>query len=66
MIGERIKSVRTAKGMSQYELSAKCGISRFTLGKIENGKVPNMSVYTLVQIADALEVSADYLLCREC
>ena len=38
-IGERIKEIRTSKGMTQKEMSDKLGIPQSTLSKYENGKL---------------------------
>lgn len=55
--GERVKQIRTAKGMSQDELAIKSGYtSRSTISKIEHGHadVPRSQI---VLIAQALGVS---------
>lgn len=55
--GERVKQIRTAKGMSQDELAIKSGYtSRSTISKIEHGRadVPRSQI---VLIAQALGVS---------
>lgn len=61
-IGTRIRRLRRVRGMSQTELSNKCGISRITISKIECGHTPNISTYTALALADALEVSVALLL----
>jgi transcriptional regulator with XRE-family HTH domain len=61
--GDRIKALRTERGFSQRALAQSSGISAATLSRYEN----NMRVYhweTLANIADGLEVSTDYILCR--
>lgn len=61
-LGERIKKLRNEKVLTQEELARKAGIPYATLMKIENGQVKNPTVGTLKKIADALEVTVDYLL----
>ena len=61
LVAQRICAVRKSKGMTQEELAAKAEISPTHMSVIERGvKTPNLD--TFVSIANALEVSADYLL----
>ena len=66
MVGQRIKTVRKALGMTQTELAKKAGINLMTLSKIENVELHEMKTGTLVKIAQALNVSTDFLLCGKC
>jgi len=53
-------SIRKAKGWSQTELATNSGVSREMIGKYERGEaVP--SINAAKKIADAFEVSLDYL-----
>lgn len=54
-IGDRIIALRKAKGWSQSDLARACHKDRQAIEKIENGKV-NVTVYTLWEIAQGLEV----------
>ena len=59
-IGEHIKNVRKERGLSQQELSDKCGFSNTTLSAYENGrKIPNL--ITIANIARQLNVSIERL-----
>ena len=58
---EKIKDVRTAKGMSQVELAEKSGVSRFTIIALENGSLTDTHFSTLLKLANALEVTIDNL-----
>ena len=60
-MGMRIRQVRKAKGWSQSELAAKCGISMSFLGHIERGS-RIMSMETFANICGALDAGADELL----
>ena len=60
-MGMRIRQVRKAKGWSQGELAAKCGISMSFLGHIERGS-RIMSMETFANICGALDAGADELL----
>lgn len=55
-----IAALRDKKGFSQTELAEKSGVSRVMIGKYERGEaIP--SIDAAKKIADALEVSLDYL-----
>ncbi len=59
-IGENIKSVRLAQGLSQQAVADLCGFSNTILSQYENGKkIPNL--VTTAKIAKALNVSIDRL-----
>ena len=59
--GERLKSARTSKHMSQQALADIIGKSLNTVGLYERG-LRQPSLETLCLLADTLEVSCDYLL----
>jgi transcriptional regulator with XRE-family HTH domain len=63
-LGERIKLVRMQKKMSQSELAKLAQVHQKNISKYENdGVVP--SALTIKGIAQALEVTTDYLLGAE-
>ncbi|GAC1541232.1 MAG: hypothetical protein NVS3B12_28680 [Acidimicrobiales bacterium] len=59
-IGERIKQLRTELGWSQAELGKKVGTDSQRISRYENGRL-NPSVAAVVRLAEALNVSVDYL-----
>lgn len=60
-IGHRIQAYREAAGMSQDGLAEALGLSTIYISTIERGvKTPSLEVF--VNIANALNVSADLLL----
>ena len=59
--GERITSIRKRKKISQSELGKKIGTSGDIIGKYERNEV-KPSIEVASKIADALEVSVDFLL----
>ncbi len=59
-IGQKIKTLRKDKSLSQEELALKCGISRVTLGKIERGEFGNTSVRTLDLILSSLGFEIEF------
>lgn len=63
MFSERLKIARKAKKMTQEQLAAVIMVERSSVGKYESANViPSPEV--LKRIADALDVSVDYLLER--
>jgi transcriptional regulator with XRE-family HTH domain len=64
VFGKILATLRKSKGLSQYELAEKLGLSRGQIGNYEQGKrQPDYD--TLQLIADFFNVSTDYLLGRE-
>ena len=62
-IGERIKEERERLELTQKELGRKIGVCREIMSQIENG-ARDIKTERLVRLADALGVTADYLLGR--
>jgi transcriptional regulator with XRE-family HTH domain len=61
-IGENIKKLRQAKGLSQDRLSKVADVSYNSIIKLETGGITNPTIETLQKISKALEVSVDDLL----
>ena len=61
LIGKRIRSIRLKREITQEALAEKVDIGTQHMNKIENGKSP-LSLTCLVNIANALETTADRLL----
>lgn len=60
-VGSRIKAARESKGLTQEQLAKIVSLSPMHVSVLERGyKTPKLE--TLVLIANALNVSADYLL----
>lgn len=60
-MGYSIKRLRQAKKMSQEELSARSGVSRATISKLETDIESIVTTDTLRKIAFALDVSVGEL-----
>lgn len=60
-IGQRIRKIRKAHGLSQEELAEKINISTTHMSHIETGNT-KLSLPVLVDIASALDVRTDDLL----
>ncbi|MBQ7307141.1 MAG: helix-turn-helix domain-containing protein [Clostridia bacterium] len=64
-LGEKIKFLRLQKNLSLRGLAIKCpNLTHTTISRIENGDI-NTSIDKVKEIANALNVSIDYLLNRE-
>lgn len=62
--GERLKEIRTKKGLSQKRLAAKLFVTRSTVARWENGsRLPDVKMIS--NLADILGVSVDTLLSAE-
>ncbi|MBH0160576.1 MULTISPECIES: helix-turn-helix domain-containing protein [Fictibacillus] len=61
VFGEKLKSVRKARGWSQEELAEKLFVSRQSVSKWENGQnYPSIEV--IIKLSDLFEVTIDELL----
>ncbi len=58
-MGDKIRSIRRARNMTQAELCEKSGVSRGTLIALERNQTKNVMLDTLFKLACALEVTVD-------
>ena len=65
MFGERLKALRTARGLTQEELCQELGIVRKTLSDYENGRRYPKSTQMISKICTIFEVSSDFLIGKE-
>lgn len=63
-LGERIKLLRKERGWSQGELAERIGSDARQISRYENGRI-TPSAEAIVKIAQAFDVSTDYLLVEE-
>lgn len=61
MLGERIKSLRLARAMSQVELAKELGVTKQSVSNWENDNI-QPSIEMLIKIATVFSVPTDYLL----
>jgi len=55
-IGNRLRELRTAKGLSQEKFSFECGLDRTYIASIEQGR-RNVSIANIEKIAKAFNIS---------
>ncbi len=58
-MGYKIKEIRERLGVSQDTLVQKSGVTRQTISALENNANYNVTVGTLLKIANALDVTID-------
>lgn len=61
-IGEKIRSARLAKGMTQEELGKILGVQKSAIAKYESGRVVNIKRSTLKKISDVLGIRPSELI----
>jgi transcriptional regulator with XRE-family HTH domain len=64
-IGERIRSLRTARGLSQEEVARRTGIGLKSYGDLERGRTKDPHYSTLRGVARALGVRVEELISTE-
>ena len=64
IISKNVKRLRQQTGLSQDQMARKANMPLSTYLKVENGVTPNPSIQTLLNMAEALEISLDELVGR--
>jgi|TARA_B100000497_G_scaffold41990_1_gene48861 transcriptional regulator with XRE-family HTH domain len=59
-LGNRIKTIRKSRNLSQKAMAEKCGMDFASYSNIENGK-RNVTVFTLQRIINVLKLSFNEL-----
>lgn len=59
-LGQRVRTLRKAKGYSQEEFADECGLHRTYIGHVERGEC-NISLDNIYKIAAALKIGIDQL-----
>lgn len=62
MLGEKIRDLRKAAGLTQSELAKRLNTTKQTIGKYEQGIVSNIPLSRIVELANALNTSPAYLM----
>lgn len=61
-VGDKIKTARISKGMTQEELGKALGVQKSAIAKYENGRVVNIKRSTLKKISDILGIAPSELI----
>ena len=61
-MGNRIRDLRIAAGLTQEQLGEKVGLQKSAIAKYENGKTENMKRSVIQKMAEVLGVSPAYLM----
>jgi transcriptional regulator with XRE-family HTH domain len=64
LLAERLRAMREAHGLNQTALAARAGLNLGNVNELEQQRKTSVRADTIVALADALNVSADYLLGR--
>ena len=64
-MGERIKQLRIANGLTQEELGKYIGVQKAAIRKYEKGEVKNMKRSSIQILSNLSKVSPSYLMCIE-
>lgn len=64
-MGERIKQLRIANGLTQEELGKYIGVQKSAIRKYEKGAVENMKRSSIQILSNLFKVSPSYLMCLE-
>ena len=61
---KNLLKIRNEKGWSQEKLSKLSGVSLHTLTKLENNRIKDPKISTIVKLADVFKIPIDKLLDR--
>lgn len=64
-MSERIKRLRTERGLTQEQLAEYTGLTRSAIAKYERGLVENMTSTNIQALADFFGVRPSYLMCLD-
>jgi transcriptional regulator with XRE-family HTH domain len=60
-MGDRIRTLRQARGLTQEELGEACGVSKSAVSQWEDGSVENVKLKTFLKLIEVLRTDHDYL-----
>lgn len=61
-MGDRIRVLREARGLSQQQLADKLGVTKGAVGQWERGLTKNVKNLTMLALCDVLQTDQKYLL----
>jgi transcriptional regulator with XRE-family HTH domain len=60
-VGQRVQELRNQAGLTRAELAERAGVALSNVGFVERDKRPSVALETISRIAQALNVTIDYL-----
>lgn len=61
-MGDRIRQLRVARGMTQTELATMCGVTKSAVSQWENGHTANIRLQAFLRLVEALQTDPQYLI----
>lgn len=61
-MGDRIKQLRIARGMTQAELAKVCGVTKSAVSQWERGSTANIRLQPFLRLLEALGTDPQYLI----
>lgn len=60
-MGDRVKSLRQARGLTQEQLAKACGVTKSAVSQWESGTTSNIKLPTVLALVSALKTDLAYL-----
>lgn len=61
-LADRVRSIRQSCEINQKQLASRSGLSQATISRIESGKITQLTIGSLIRLADALDTNTSQLL----
>lgn len=61
-VGERLKKMRLAKGMTQEDLGKILGVTKGAIQKYESGQIINLKVDSIRKLSDLFQIAPGYFI----
>jgi transcriptional regulator with XRE-family HTH domain len=61
-MGDRIKILREAKNLTQFELGGLCGVTKSAVSQWEDGRTANIKLASFLKLVEALGTDTHYLI----
>lgn len=61
-MGDRIRMLRQARGLTQPQLAAEVGVSKSAVSQWEDGSVANIKLQTFLRLVEVLRTDYEYLI----
>lgn len=61
-MGDRIRLLRVARGMTQEQLAKSCGVTKSAVSQWEGGVIANVRLQTFLKLLETLQTDAHYLI----